>query len=278
MIIHWKNNAPYAMCLTHDVDRTTKQWYHYGYYALHQPGVQVKSLREKITSSDPYWNFYRLMELEIEAGVRSTFLFLNEPVRKLSANFMGRYKIQAPAIRQIILELDANGFDIGLHGSFYSYCNKEQMQIEKNILEDILGHEVVSTRQHHLNFDSCCTWNIQKQIGLRYDSTLGSSVRVETQEPFLTTEGIWELPITLMDTVPMNTPERQSNVLQACTAARDVGLIMLNFHQCHYNLIEYPQNVNVYSTLLKSAQQDGAWISNMREIGQWLEKENNTVT
>lgn len=262
----WKDNAPYALCLSHDVDRVSKQWYHYCFYALKHPLVQWKSLCQKLTGRDPYWNFGRLMDLEKELGVRSTFFFLNEPVRKFSANFMGRYKINNPKVIAIIRELDRQGFEIGLHGSYYSYKTPHMLQQEKATLEEILGHSVVSTRQHHLHFDKNITEELHSQLGLRYDSTYGYSDKVGTQQPFRTAHGLIELPIALMDTVTLNDDVFHS----CCEIATRGGLIVLNFHQCHFNPTEYPLNVSMYTKLLKKAKQDGAWIAPVAEIGAWL--------
>ena len=265
--MEWNNNAPYVLCLSHDVDRICKQWYHYGYYGIKQPIVQIKSLMEKLAGDEPYWNFERLMTLEDDFGVRSTFFFLNESRKEWSPNFMGRYNIQSGKVKRIIRELDQNGWEIGLHGSYDSYCNLELLRQEKAILEEIVGHSVVSTRQHHLNYDKR-TWLIHKSIGIKYDSTMGYSQAVGKGQPLRTDENIVEMPITLMDTVALT-----EDVYEECCIVADTGgMVMLNFHQCHFNEVEYPRNVFMYKRLLEKAKKDGAWITNVRDAGEWLDK------
>ncbi len=151
--IVWKDNAPYAVCLTHDVDRVKKQWYHYLVYCNKGIGVQVKSFFQKVKGDEPYNNFKRIAELEMSYGARSTFLFLNESHKELTTNFMGRYKITDKVVIDAIKWLDVNEFEIGLHGSYYSYNNEELLRKEKEVLEGIIGHSIVSTRQHFLNHD-----------------------------------------------------------------------------------------------------------------------------
>ncbi len=264
----WKNDAPYALCLSHDVDRTDKQWYHYGVYGMKRPAVQIRSLWEKVRGSEPYWNFEKIAALEEGFGVRSTFFFLNESHKELSANFMGRYDIRSPELRSIIKELDGRGFEIGLHGSFYSYSDEELLRAEKQTLEEIVGHEIVSTRQHHLNFDANRTWKIHAALGLRNDSTMGYAAKVGTEQPYRTREGLVEMPITLMDTVPLTEEVFQS----CCEVAAAGGLVMLNFHQCHFNETEYPPNVAMYKRFLEKAAKDGAWMCSVREAGAWLDE------
>ena len=266
--MQWKNNAPYALCLTHDVDRIKKQWYHYCVYGLKHPIVQLKSLYEKIKGNEPYWNFEALTTLEEGYNIKSTFLFLNETHKELSANFMGRYNIRSSRVQAIIRELDNRGYEIGLHGSYYSYNNKSLLEEEKDVLESILGHKVLSTRQHHLNLDGKVTWEAHESIGIKYDSTMGCSDRVGTDQPFRTKEGIIEIPITLMDTVNFTDDVFE----ECCSLADEGGLVMLNFHQCHFNETEYPDNVNMYKRLLDKAKHDGAWITNMKDVGEWLDE------
>lgn len=262
----WKNDAPYALCLSHDVDRVKKQWYHYCIYGLKSPVVQLRSLFSKIKGNEPYWNFQKLMELEESYGVKSTFFFLNESHKDLSANFMGRYDIKSTALQEIIRKLDEKGFEIGLHGSYYSFNNEELLALEKKTLEDILGHTVISTRQHHLNFDDRKTWEIHNKIGLKYDSTMGYADRVGSEQAVRTECGVIEIPITLMDTVELT----ESVYEECCSIADAGGIVMLNFHQCHFNEIEYPNNVRIYKRFLSRAQENGAWITNVKEVGEWL--------
>ena len=263
----WRNNAPYVLCLSHDVDRIKKQWYHYCFYGLKHPIVQAKTVIEKIKGKEPYWNFEYLTEMEEQYGVRSTFFFLNETHKEVSANFMGRYNIKSNRVTDVIKWLDNKGFEIGLHGSYFSYNNEKLLKSEKDILEQIVGHEIVSTRQHHLNFDRELTWKIHTKIGIKYDSTIGHSDIVGREQAIRTEEGLVEIPITLMDTVNMT-----DECYEECmSVAKSGGIIMLNFHQCHFNEKEYPENVRLYRKIIEKAKADKAWITDVKTIGEWLD-------
>ena len=266
--MEWKNHAPYVLCLTHDVDRVKKQWYHYIYYGRKHPTIQLRSFIGKLRGKEPYWNFEKLMELEQRYNARSTFFFLNESRRELSADFMGRYQITSDPVVKIIKKLDENGFEIGLHGSFDSYHDFDLIREEKEILETIVGHPAVSTRQHHLNIDQDKTWQYHKAIGLKYDSSIGYSDKVGCDPYRRTPEGMIEIPITLMDTVKLNDTVYE----ECCRAAENGGVVMLNFHQCHFNELEYPFNVEIYKMLLEKAENDGAWIATVKEVGEWLDE------
>lgn len=275
--IVWKNGAPYAVCLTHDVDRIKKQWYHYFIYCKKGIGIQAKSLVEKIKGNEPYNNFRQIAELEMSYGARSTFFFLNESHKEMTTNFMGRYKITDPIILDTVKWLDEHGFEIGLHGSYYSYNNEALLKKEKEALEQIVGHSIVSTRQHFLNHDET-TWQIQKNIGLHYDSTVGNKLTTGEEFPvfpYYTKEGILEMPITVMDSIPLKDEQDMQNVLKACECvSAKGGLIMLNFHQRQLRKLEYPYIVKTYTELLKKAKGDNAWFATMKEIGEYVQGEN----
>jgi len=72
-------DAPFALLLTHDVDRPYKT-YQSLYYAV--TGDDSASRRYHLSSllstENPYWQFDRIASIEDELGVRSAFYFLSE--------------------------------------------------------------------------------------------------------------------------------------------------------------------------------------------------------
>ena len=65
------------------------------------------------------------------------------------------------------------GYKIGIHPSYSSWNNEEMMIREKEVLENVVGSEIVISRQHYLNFDVMTTPRILQNIGIREDSSLG---------------------------------------------------------------------------------------------------------
>src|SRR5699024_2749913 len=113
----------------------------------------------------PYWQFESLMDLEGELGVRSAFYFLSEPgLRDRSLRqwlrprywleHCGRYDIDALRMAHIIEALDTRGWEVGLHGSYDSYDDRERLRVEKEMIEGVVGHSVRGGRQHFLNRSS----------------------------------------------------------------------------------------------------------------------------
>lgn len=46
----------------------------------------------------------------------------------------------------MILEIDRQGWEIGLHPSWYSFDDADELKKQKDALEKALGHDIVSVR------------------------------------------------------------------------------------------------------------------------------------
>ena len=88
--IRWPHDAPFALCLTHDVDRIKKQLYHYLYYGLvggwRTAIQQLRSIAKKITGVEPYWAFERIMEVLL-------FFLRVDPGATVELTWAGRFAL-----------------------------------------------------------------------------------------------------------------------------------------------------------------------------------------
>ena len=293
----WPNNAPYAVCLTHDVDEVRKTYQHLSsplkYAFLGQFSKSIRYIKNSVSDLlngiDPYWTFETLMKVEEELGVRSSLFFLQEhgkfTLTDLKSFFLiaRRYSFKEPKISAIIKKLDENGWDIGMHGSYNSYDNPELFKKEKTDLEEVLGHEVVGTRQHHLNFRFPNTWLNQEASRIKYDCTLGFKNKIgfrwgtcnpftpmnpDTQKPI----NILEYPTIIMDT-PLfyvkNNPQESIKKIQDTVKTHN-GLLTILWHHTVFNNKEFPGWMEKYNKIIKTAKNDGAWITNGKEITEWI--------
>ena len=123
------------VCLSHDIDRIDKS-----YQYITKPLRALKSGNFKLffrhlispfTHPHPYWGFDTIMEIEKSFGARSTMFFLNEsigPVLRKPKSWklaFGRYDIHDKRIVNVIKKLEADGWEIGIHGSYNSYKDYE---------------------------------------------------------------------------------------------------------------------------------------------------------
>ena len=148
-----------------------------------KPAQFIKHLSKTISfavSSPSYWCFDYWQDLEKKHHRRSTFYVYVKTGRKDFRSWLidPSYDIQTDTKLQAKLkELKDNGFEIGLHGSYYSAKEFSRLKEEKEILENILGCKVTKTRQHWLNyFENVTPFNHNRLF--QTDSTLGWNDRM----------------------------------------------------------------------------------------------------
>ncbi len=72
-----------------------------------------------------------------------------------------------------IRQLHADGFEVGLHGSYNSDRCVETLREEKQCLEEISGVPCRHIRQHWLRFSFRDTWHVQEAAGFAIDTGFG---------------------------------------------------------------------------------------------------------
>lgn len=267
--------AEFALCLTHDVDRPYKT-YQSIYYALKERDpTHLASLRNDV---NPYWQFESLMEMEDELGVRSAFYFLTErslfeypPREWLHPRYwlehLGRYDLEEPELVEVIEKLDVGGWEVGLHGSYSSFDDPERLQYEKTKIERVLGHDIVGGRQHYLNRVPE-TWEHHREIGLRYDSSLGSSTEYGFQHgyqlkyPF--DDDFAVFPLAVMEVALVRGTADFEEAWAECERlleeAKENDAVMTVLWHPRYVSGDFPGYRTLYRRLVERARSMGAWI------------------
>ncbi|WP_290813741.1 polysaccharide deacetylase family protein [Halovivax sp.] len=277
-------DAPFALCLTHDVDRPHKGIRSLFYAAQERPGYHLRTL---LSSSNPYWQFEEIAGLEDDLGVRSAFYFLTEqhllhdrPIRDwLSpANWvqhLGRYDVTAPEMVDVIRSLDDGGWEVGLHGSYHSGTDRERLREEKAIVEDVLGEPIAGGRQHYLRLSGTETWRHHRSIGLAYDASFGSGTEVGFQygyrpfRPF--DDDFLVFPLTIMEQALPDPREDFEAARDVCEellleATANEAVMTALWHVRFFNEREFPGLRKLYRWLVERAQELGAWIGTPREL------------
>ena len=307
----WPKGKPFAVCLTHDVDFVTlysqrqlcragarmlqnaKNWKQMAktIFFLGQECI-LTSLRK--TTTDPLHCYERWLTVEAAVGARSTFFFWPgwSSVRKHHSSDC-TYELsdrisfdrQKCTVAEMIQEIDRRGWEIGLHPSWYSFDNADEMKRQKEFLEKALGYDIVSVRQHLLHYDIRVTPRIQAEAGLRYDSTLGFNdnvgFRFGTSYPWklYDLKAEMELPITEIPLIiqdgAMLTPEKGMRLdedtafqyIKQITEAVDRvgGVLTLLWHP---NYIFNPSWWHLYQRSLEYLKEKNAWFGSVRDIGK----------
>jgi len=269
------------VCLTHDIDRIDKS-----YQYLTKPMRALKSgnirlflklIWSALTIRRPYWGFDVLMRIEEMYGVKSTCFFLNESIKpqlKKPSSWklaFGRYNIHDKKIVGIIRQLDANGWEIGVHGSFRSNADEELLRQEKKTLEEIVGHKVIGIRQHYLNFAEH-TFEIHNRCGFKYDSTWGLTKGIGFKEgrvkPFFPIEGsdYCEIPMTIMDSPFAETPNRWEQFEQIANEIdRNNAYLVINYHNNYFSDSDYQGYDKDYIRMIEVLKEHDAKFMTMGE-------------
>lgn len=285
----------FALCLTHDLDRPRKS-YRSLYYALRDR--RASHLLDLLPGRNPYWQFETMRALEADLGVRSAVYVLDEPhlLRKgvpgllRPANWvqhLGRYDVDDPALVGALRSLDAGGWEVGLHGSFGSHTDRERLRREKVALEDRLDAPVVGGRQHYLHLEIPETWRHHAAIGLRYDSSLGSSSSYGFRHgyrpfrPF--DDGFVVFPLTVMESALPDPGVDFAAALSACEgllseAAANGAVMTALWHPRYFSEADFPGYRRLYRRLVERAIELGAWVGTPAECYRRLDLDADCVS
>lgn len=128
-----------------------------------------------------YWCFPEIEAVERKVGIRSQFnLFAGRPAAPWRFRrwlLDPTYRVSAPRLRDQLRRMRLEGWAIGLHPSFFTWCNPSAYAAEKARLEAVLGSAVTSIRQHWLRFSWSDTWAAQRAAGFAEDTSLGFNDR-----------------------------------------------------------------------------------------------------
>lgn len=180
-IPNWQSGEPFVVCLTHDVDEIRKShlsrlkflWDH----LVHpEPGHRDTPVQERarfalntlFERDDPYWTFPNLAEMEKCRDFTASYFFQSG-----GRNGRNSYSLQDPQVRDFIIDLLRSGFEVGLHGSYYSGFDEEMFTKEMSALEEIVEVKPIGHRQHYLRMEYSTAFSIYERSGLYYDATLG---------------------------------------------------------------------------------------------------------
>lgn len=285
--VHYPDDQAFAVCITHDIDdlypsKGTSIRNALKYTARFKPKKMVKSLLSGISHKfTPYKNFPEIMQLEDKFGAKSTFFFLAQ--EKFGMDF--RYDVEE--IREYSGQILDNGFEIGLHGGQVTYNNFEQIRIEKERIEKIIGTKIIGYRNHYLCFQVPTTWELLNRAGIKYDTTFGyhdaPGFRNGMCHPFhpynLNTNefiDILEIPLIIMDTTFVG--YQRTNMLTAWETIRKLiditetrqGVITILWH----NISMFQDMLKLYKKILQYCYEKNAWLSSCKEIFEWWTQNN----
>jgi hypothetical protein len=290
---YWPDGKTFAVCPTHDVDELTKtyQWISRPIRFIIRRDYrgfkgQILSFIQKIKGLEPYYTYDDIIGIEKSLGIKSTYFILKE-TGKLSLNskkswyLYGRNRsFKSPEMQALIHRLIANGDEIGVHGSYFSYANPGLFVNETKELENITGEAIKGNRQHNLNIDIPKTWEYHIMAGLIYDTSLGFKdsigFRWGTTYPFYPNNGkeilpLVEIPLAIMDICLDSYQDKELECIKlADVAERFHGVLTLLWHPPVFNTLEFPDAREIYIYIIQYCRDRNAWIARAKDIAEWI--------
>jgi len=280
----WPANAPFALCLTHDVDRQRKT-FQYATHIGRKKGLRGAT-KQRVRANRPYWGFDVIRDIERAAGLRSTFFMLQEgaqakrgPRNRILA--WGLADFEHPELASTVVALAQDRWEIGLHASLASTAALDRLVLEKQKLEAIVGKNVDGVRQHHLRVKVPNRWDEFTRAGLVYDSSFGFrhtwGFRAGTAFPYSLAGSkdflpLHEVPLHIMESTLASSDDAWGECVRALDAVESVGgVLTVLFHQRFFDAGNFPGYAELYERLVAEARRRGAWIGPGREVVRaWL--------
>jgi hypothetical protein len=307
----WPDGRRFAVCLTHDVDliserSTPRQALRAARAGLDGAGPEralvrlarppvrlLRSLRTGIARVPSARDtLERSAALELDRGATASYLFTVPP-----AAGPGRYDcVYSPddpclfrgerrRIADVMGALAADGFDVGLHGSYEAGVRPGALAEERAALERATGLEIETTRQHLLHWDVRRTPRLQDEAGLRVDSSLGFNrdvgFRAGTSLPFRHFDAasgehleLLQIPLVAQDAslldswgLELDAAGAFAVVEQLLDQAAELGTALtLVFHP---DKLVRPNWLALYEQALDHAAALGAWLTSLAELARW---------
>jgi hypothetical protein len=280
--------ARFAVALTHDVDVPWK-WTRKGVKGAAarakgdlvngRVGPGLRELRglagaavHKVTGTDPYWSFDRILADERRCGTSSTFFLLADHAHEFDGAAAESYERLRP---RLVETLQDAGAEVGLHGSYSAADDAGRIASEKDRLEQLSG-PVQGQRYHYLRVDPHRNLGALEAAGFAYDSSLGFGdaigFRAGIAHPFRPWDfdrdaprGLVEIPLAAMDVtlsaerylnLAVEEAERRLMALLDWAAENGGGFAVL-WHSEQYDSALLPGWDRLYRRLLAGVRSRG---------------------
>jgi len=288
MKIEFPENKTFAVCLTHDVDDIYPPLSHMLLSSAHclrnlnfQGSAAQFLWKFRGLEHSPYFNLSEIMDLEESFGAKSSFYFIAAEADPI------RFRYDIEDIGHHLGEVSDRGWEVGLHGGYYSFDNLEAIKKEKKRLEVVLGKKVLGFRNHYLRFKTPDSWEILADANFMYDSTFGHSNSAGFRNgmchpfrPYNLKEDreirILEIPLVIMDVALFATSKSFEEAWECTKKLIDVtaklnGVITLLWHNFVFGCSFRRDWVRLYEKVLQYCSERGAWMTSGEEIYRWWE-------
>jgi peptidoglycan/xylan/chitin deacetylase (PgdA/CDA1 family) len=279
--VEYPHIAPFAICLTHDIDRVYQSIPIKGLDAFRllmesNPNEAIRSIGSMRSKKLPLCNFSAIMDLEEKYGAKSTFFFMAENPDEQD------YTYNIEDFEHETGNIIDRGCEVGLHGGHTTYLDLREIREKKERLEKVTHKPILGYRNHYLRFRVPYTWEYLSQAGFQYDTTFGyadsTGFRNGMCHPFRPFDlnknqkiGILEIPLIIMDHTlfhymkldDVHAWERTKQLIEIVEKFH--GVLTILWHNNYF----YRDKAKFYEKILKHCTDKGAWMTNGQGISQW---------
>lgn len=284
--LEYPEGRPFAVCLSHDIDDIYPPFTHRALSSLYYlKKGEISGIKDEIfwskrgKKSYSYRNFREIMEIEDRYGARSSFYFMatDRNIQKLRL-----YNIED--LESDLGYITDKGWEVGLHGGYYSYNSPESIKLEKRRLEKVLGKSIYGYRNHWLCFQVPDTWEYLRDAGFKYDTTLGYNDVVGFRngmchpfKPYNRKTGkvvdILEIPLTIMDSSLFGSIGSPGKAWETAKQLIDTveqchGVITVLWHNNVFSSAYRSDWKILYNKILEYCHSKNAWITSGEEVSR----------
>lgn len=281
--VSFPDNKKFAICLTHDVDDIYPPLSHRMLSALWcAKKLNLNGIKKQLYlgrhPSSPYINFQEIIELERKYNAKSTFYFMSTSLDPK------RFRYNIEDIKDELKFINNSGWEVGLHGGYYSYNDIDAVKREKSRLENALGSEVIGYRNHYLKFQIPKTWDILEKCGFKYDSTYGFTNTIGFRNgmchpfrPYNAKSGQWmgiyEIPLNVMESAMFGLADARKSwelVKELINQTElNKGVLTVLWHNNIFNCPFRKHWSELYERILHHGREKNAWMTSAQEILKW---------
>lgn len=285
--IRWQDDKDFAICLTHDVDEIYVPFIHKAANAayLAKRSHLLKSaswaLERNRKGANPYWNFDKIMKLEEDYGATSSFYF------KATDKDPLRFRYHIEDLEGTLGKITDAGWEVGLHGGYYTYNDPQEIANEKGRIEKVLGKKVVGYRNHYLRMSYLETLEYLEKAVFLYDTTLGWAGTIGFRNgmchPYHPWNGntdslmnILEIPMGIMDGPLFGEGRNFATAWELTkklidTVAELHGVLCVNWHTNDFNCPFKYEWEKMYEKILEYGKENNAWMTSGENIYKQFE-------
>jgi hypothetical protein len=285
----WWGTAPWAIALTHDIDRLHR--FPHGRppalaiartlagrvrVGVPRLGGLLDDYAQTVTHRkiDEYDCLEEMATWELSIGIHAAYYFLGDSTGRHGADYVVDSATGAAKMR-VIASL---GHEVGFHAGFWTYRSAERFHGELSRVRSE-GLPIAGGRQHYLRWKTPATWRLWEAEDLTYDATLGySSVagfRCGSCLPFHPYDiekdremSISEWPLMFMDATYLSTWSEGTKALECVSqeCRRYGGVLVLLWHNGNWSSLYAPAVREYFQKLLGRCVAQGVVVNSVNGL------------